>query len=72
MAVMVRMAPGCSRGPYLAGHSSEYIGSALKAFQTGLRKNDSGEVMRSVAARLADSDITAVAAYFASEGPATH
>jgi len=58
--------------PYLAGQSSEYIGSALKAFQTGLRKNDSGELMRSVAARLADADIIAVAAYFASEGPATH
>lgn len=58
--------------PYLAGQSSEYIGSALKAFQTGLRKNDAGELMRSVAARLADADITAAAAYFASEGPATH
>ena len=57
--------------PYLAGQSSEYIGTALKAFQSGLRKNDAGELMRSVAARLADADITAAAAYFASEGPAT-
>lgn len=56
--------------PYLAGQSSEYIGSALKAFQSGSRKNDAGELMRSVAARLADADITAAAAYFASEGPA--
>ena len=58
--------------PYLAGQSSEYIGTALKAFQSGSRKNDAGELMRSVAARLADADIAAVAAYFANEGPATH
>jgi cytochrome c553 len=57
--------------PYVAGQSSEYIGSALKAFQTGSRKNDAGELMRSVAARLGDADIAAVAAYFASEGSAT-
>ena len=58
--------------PYLAGQSSEYIGSALKAFQSGSRKNDAGELMRSVAARLADADIAAAAAYFANEGSATH
>jgi thiosulfate dehydrogenase len=57
--------------PYLAGQTSEYIGSALKAFQTGSRKNDAGELMRSVAARLADADITAAAVYFANEGSAT-
>jgi len=57
--------------PYLAGQSSEYLGSALKAFQTGSRKNDAGELMRSVATRLKDADIAAAAAYFASEGSAT-
>jgi thiosulfate dehydrogenase len=57
--------------PYLAGQSSEYIGTALKAFQTGSRKNDAGELMRSVASRLAEADISAAAAYFAREGPAT-
>jgi cytochrome c553 len=58
--------------PYLAGQSSEYIGSALQAFKTGARKNDAGELMRAVAARLGEADISACAAYFASEGPATH
>src|ERR1700733_8668902 len=57
--------------PYLAGQSSEYIGSALKAFRAGSRKNDAGELMRSVAGRLADADIEAAAVYFANEGAAT-
>lgn len=57
--------------PYLAGQSSEYIRSALNAFHAGSRKNDAGELMRSVAGRLADADIAAVAAYFAHEGSAT-
>jgi cytochrome c553 len=56
--------------PYLAGQSSEYIASALKAFQSGERKNDGGELMRSVAKRLTDSDIGAVSAYFAQAGAA--
>jgi len=57
--------------PYLAGQSSEYIGGALKAFRAGSRKNDAGELMRSVAGHLADADIAAVSAYFANEGSAT-
>jgi cytochrome c553 len=57
--------------PYLAGQSSEYISSALKAFHAGSRKNDAGELMRSVAGHLADADIAAASAYFANEGSAT-
>jgi len=53
--------------PYIAGQSAEYIGSALKAFQTGTRKNDAGEQMRSVAMRLEDADIVAVSAYFSNQ-----
>jgi cytochrome c553 len=53
--------------PYLAGQSAEYLASALKAFQQGTRKNDAGELMRSVAQRLGDGDINAVAGYFASQ-----
>ena len=56
--------------PYLAGQSSEYIASALKAFQSGERKNDGGELMRSVVKRLTDTDIAAVSAYFAQAGVA--
>jgi cytochrome c553 len=51
--------------PYLAGQSAEYLASALKAFRQGIRKNDAGELMRSVAAGLDDSDVAAVTGYFA-------
>jgi cytochrome c553 len=51
--------------PYLAGQSAEYLASALNAFRQGTRKNDAGELMRSVAERLDDADVAAVAGYFA-------
>jgi thiosulfate dehydrogenase len=57
--------------PYLAGQSSEYISSALEAFRAGSRKNDAGELMRSVAGHLSEADIAAASAYFANEGSAT-
>lgn len=56
--------------PYLAGQSSEYLASAIKSFQTETRKNDAGQLMRSVAKRLNDADITAVSLYFAQAGVA--
>jgi cytochrome c553 len=52
--------------PYLAGQSAEYLESALKAFRDGTRKNDAGQLMRSVAQRLNDADMAAVAGYFGS------
>ena len=58
--------------PYLAGQSAEYLGSALKAWHDGTRKNDAGQLMRSVAERLSDADIAAVSAYFASVEFAAH
>jgi cytochrome c553 len=58
--------------PYLAGQSAEYLGSAIKAWKDGTRKNDAGQLMRSVAERLSDADITAAAAYFASVEFAAH
>jgi cytochrome c553 len=51
--------------PYLAGQSPEYLASGLQAFHEGTRKNDSGQLMRSVARNLDDADIAAVSAYFA-------
>jgi cytochrome c553 len=56
--------------PYLAGQSSEYLASAIKSFQAEARKNDAGQLMRSVAKRLNDDDIAAVSAYFAQTGTA--
>jgi cytochrome c553 len=58
--------------PYLAGQSAEYLASAIKAFQQGTRKNDAGELMRSVAQRLDDADIAAVTGYYATQETATH
>jgi len=58
--------------PYLAGQSAEFLASALKSFKDGTRKNDAGELMRSVAERLDDADITAVTGYFASVDMSTH
>jgi cytochrome c553 len=58
--------------PYLAGQSAEYLTSALKSFADGTRKNDAGQLMRSVAARLGDADIAAVSGYFASLGTSKH
>jgi len=51
--------------PYLAGQSADYIATALKSFQQGTRKNDAGELMRSVAKQLNDADVSAISGYFA-------
>lgn len=58
--------------PYLAGQSAEYLAGALKAFQQGTRKNDAGQLMRSVAQRLDEADIAVVSGYFASLAPTSH
>jgi cytochrome c553 len=57
--------------PYLAGQSAEYLAGALNAFQQGTRKNDAGELMRSVAKRLDDADVAAVTGYYAIQRPPT-
>jgi len=51
--------------PYLAGQSAEYLASALRAYQQGTRRNDAGELMRSIAKRLNEADVVAVSGYFA-------
>ena len=55
--------------PYLAGQSAEYLAGALNAWQGGTRRNDSGQLMASVAGRLSAADITAVSAYFSNLAP---
>jgi cytochrome c553 len=52
--------------PYIAGQSADYLASALKAFRDGTRKNDAGELMRSVAMQLDAADIAALSTYFSS------
>jgi len=51
--------------PYLAGQSAEYLASALQAYQQDTRRNDAGELMRSIAKRLSAADVAAVSGYFA-------
>ena len=61
--------------PALAGQLAPYLAAQLKAWQQGTRKNDSGNLMSSVASRLDDADIAAVTSYYASlnaSTPASH
>jgi cytochrome c553 len=51
--------------PYLAGQSAEYLASALRAYRQDTRRNDAGELMRSIAKRLNDADVAAISGYFA-------
>ncbi|MGK0411738.1 MAG: cytochrome c553 [Shewanella psychromarinicola] len=51
--------------PSLRGQQPEYIVSQLKMFRDGSRANDTGKMMRNVAARMSDAEMTAVAAYIA-------
>lgn len=57
--------------PHLAGQKPTYIEKTLKDFRAGTRANDPNEIMRNIAAKLTDSEITAVAAYVATLQPRT-
>jgi len=49
--------------PSLSGQDVGYTAMQLKAFRDGVRQNDDAEVMRSIAARLSDAEIDALASY---------
>ena len=51
--------------PRLAGQYAEYVVAQLKSFREGARANDVNGVMRGVAARLTDREITALGQYAA-------
>jgi cytochrome c553 len=51
--------------PRISGQFAEYIELQLKAFRSGTRANDPNGMMRSVAARMTDREIQAVAEYVA-------
>lgn len=51
--------------PRLAGQYAEYTEAQLKAFRTGERRNDANKVMQTIAARMSDPEIGAVADYIA-------
>jgi cytochrome c553 len=49
--------------PRLAGQYPEYIESQLKAFRAGERRNDANKMMQSIAGKMSDPEIRAVADY---------
>jgi cytochrome c553 len=51
--------------PRVAGQFAEYTSSQLMAFRSGERVNDPNKMMRTVAAKLSDAEIKAVAEYMA-------
>jgi len=51
--------------PYLAGQVPTYLIKTLKDFRSGARANDPNEIMRNIAAKLTDNEITAVSNYVA-------
>ncbi len=59
-------AGGYKQFPRLAGQHSEYIYQQLKKFQTGERDNDKGLSMQSVAAKMSEAEMLAVAEYLTS------
>ncbi len=52
-----------SEFPRLAGQHSEYIYAQLNNFRLGDRSNDGGKMMRTIAGRLTDHEMKAVAEY---------
>ena len=49
--------------PRLAGQHSDYIYAQLNNFRLGARANDGAKMMRTIAAKMTDADMKAVAAY---------
>jgi len=55
--------------PRLAGQSKEYFTDQMNAFRNGSRQNDDVGVMRAFSQRLTDSEIEALALYYAGPPP---
>lgn len=51
--------------PRLAGQHPEYIEAQMKAWRSGARANDPGKMMRTIAEKMSDPQIKAVADYIA-------
>jgi cytochrome c553 len=49
--------------PRLAGQHTEYVYTQLNAFRVGERANDGAKMMRTIAAKMTDADMKAVASY---------
>lgn len=57
--------------PGIAGQHAGYIKAQLKAWQAGTRSNDPQNLMGTIAKRMSDDDIEAVAAWLATQTPVT-
>lgn len=55
--------------PGIAGQHAGYIEAQLKAWQVGTRKNDAQDLMGTIARRMSDEDIHAVAAWLSTQPP---
>lgn len=55
--------------PYLAGQHASYLVNVLTQWKTGQRTNDPGGQMQAIASLLSDTDIAALAAYYAALPP---
>ena len=53
--------------PRLAGQHFEYTDAQLKAFRVGERANDSNKMMRTIALKMTDAEIKAVAEFVAAQ-----
>lgn len=55
--------------PGIAGQHAGYIEAQLRAWQAGTRKNDPQDLMGTIARRMTDEDIRAVAAWLSTQPP---
>lgn len=54
--------------PHLAGQKTGYVAKALRDFKSGARSNDRNQIMRDIAEKLTEKEITALAQYLAGMG----
>jgi cytochrome c553 len=55
--------PACASCPRLSGQHSDYVYTQLNSFRVGERSNDAAKMMRTIAAKMTDADMKAVASY---------
>lgn len=61
--------PGYYGMPVLAGQKAVYLSIALRQYRSGDRANDVYGVMRAIAEKLTDREITALGKYYATQDP---
>jgi cytochrome c553 len=54
--------------PHLAGQKAGYVAKAMRDFKSGARSNDRNQIMRDIAEKLTEKEITAVAQFVAGMG----